>query len=1489
MDAPASSDDRTPKEKVQFYVSAALLISAIFSLSAFLFLIPFVLDPAYTLIAAKFIKEPVTCQVTEVETLFGLSNCTWSSCREGCTREVTECTRISVRYTSKLSEKQITENTDDAAWESDGARFFINVKGCGYPPTVNCSLFASYYGTEGEVFPCFFSSVNPQLVIPEYDLEQAHSDMVFATVFPVTIFTVGVTGLCLMYIRVCRERALAVLNSTGFNLIHFLDSLEQKPEPEEDDDRSEEEDEGPVQHVPNQNLAPNPNAFPGAHKYGHGARRNQDGMKRLEGGKNATSKALINSIHAPIVGGGVGGDAMTAAGESNGNKSKGPKPKKCKLKPWSETDLLLKTGFSQIFGHIRHLHQVYTCHCWIHYLETHENLLMLILVSGFFVEEPLKPFFEKHFPISPDWAVIPYYGGQFIFGWIGSLRRDCSRVIVLASFLGILGSALQTSATLKAFSRIATWLYTVGSVLCAVSFGGGFHGCLVCTLVLNKASVDRRIGLRSKDEKPRFQDMRFLKHVAFVHLVYFLGKLVWGVIVGWTHLDRWCSGSQNCFTIVHLWKMCNHAIPAAMRALGMQQPLKEIALICCLSVIGLLTIALNTYNVLDLYVVSSHVVESGNKSTVTGWMTSYILWTTFRTMFVVILIEFSVCEVPRKLRGLAFVMAQMPPLVANTFKYLAKMYVNSSGIPTPEFLLWASAANASAILLLLWMSRIIVLASIFGITGSVLQTLASVLTYGDLIAKSFVDRRIGLNSVDEKPNFQEMRFAKNVAAVYVAFLVGDPLFGGILGWTDFGRGCSGSKSCFTMFHLWKVVFIAIPGGPHSNKPGSVYLNVATHSVKAFISVRVRRLPAEEKLPLFDNAAAMGHQPATIQTCKTLVSFLITLPVFGFAGLLFSGRSLIDRQQLWMNTTLNHQITLSNHEFFESFFFVASFMLLMLGLLPVLRAFNLKQPLKEIALCCFLSVIGLVAILYDVSRLLQRVHGGDSSLGNQDDRVVFINGLDCHVTLVPEGLDEIILLPGGTTARDFDPGDYVFRAFAGSCPSFSSVQTTAKGWSKAHTVTFLPNTRSLIDRQQLWMNTTLNHQITLSNHEFFESFFFVASFMLLMLGLLPVLRAFNLKQPLKEIALCCFLSVIGLVAILYDVSRLLQRVHGGDSSLGNQDDRVVFINGLDCHVTLVPEGLDEIILLPGGTTARDFDPGDYVFRAFAGSCPSFSSVQTTAKGWSKAHTVTFLPNTIHTLLVFKGTGNSVRLRVLEGIKNERFKYPILILNVPEDGSEMPEGTLVHLWTGTEVLNFTKNFMMYEGGVECAQHCELPEDFVLESCYQCELDHSGWYILKVKGANRNLMIGMYSGGRYDISVQRSDSNDPKELFVVSSRVVGAASEVSVTGWMFCYILWVTFRTLFISLLLEFAVCEVPRRLRGLAMALTQISLLLTHSYTVMSKRKQFLHPAGISTIEFLTGATYVNLIAVLGLWWLSRSFHYYGIRIVADKYVTVNKYE
>lgn len=59
--------------------------SAILSVFAFLFLIPFVVDPAITTILADFQQAPVTCIVVDHTIGRGMRNCSWSSCREGCT------------------------------------------------------------------------------------------------------------------------------------------------------------------------------------------------------------------------------------------------------------------------------------------------------------------------------------------------------------------------------------------------------------------------------------------------------------------------------------------------------------------------------------------------------------------------------------------------------------------------------------------------------------------------------------------------------------------------------------------------------------------------------------------------------------------------------------------------------------------------------------------------------------------------------------------------------------------------------------------------------------------------------------------------------------------------------------------------------------------------------------------------------------------------------------------------------------------------------------------------------------------------------------------------------------------------------------------------------------------------------------------------------------------------------------------------------------
>lgn len=70
-------------EKAKFYTSLCLGITAILSAFAFLFLIPFVVEPAISTILANFSPNQVACVSTEHVFALGQKNCSWASCREG--------------------------------------------------------------------------------------------------------------------------------------------------------------------------------------------------------------------------------------------------------------------------------------------------------------------------------------------------------------------------------------------------------------------------------------------------------------------------------------------------------------------------------------------------------------------------------------------------------------------------------------------------------------------------------------------------------------------------------------------------------------------------------------------------------------------------------------------------------------------------------------------------------------------------------------------------------------------------------------------------------------------------------------------------------------------------------------------------------------------------------------------------------------------------------------------------------------------------------------------------------------------------------------------------------------------------------------------------------------------------------------------------------------------------------------------------------------
>ncbi|KAE8745859.1 hypothetical protein FOCC_FOCC007378 [Frankliniella occidentalis] len=317
---------KTFLEKLTFYTTAFFILLGTFSLFAFLFLVPFVIDPAFTTIFMQFEPVPALCFTVDTSSFRGASNCSWASCREGCTREVYDCTQIRVNY--KLVEwpsgpssgalqadsndvprrkRRRREEADDVLWASgavwsagredlarprrwasrrgedwwmtprqrshadhhqplaprpddpevddvlssidddlvdearglhdlddslagsldgaalDGAldgpsptglmgndsewyfvhaRLFPNVKGCGYPPMLNCSVFLKKYRELGTNFSCFYSKIDPGLVIDDLDMWQVYMNLVYAMAIPIPSFIISIIYLTIAYFKI---------------------------------------------------------------------------------------------------------------------------------------------------------------------------------------------------------------------------------------------------------------------------------------------------------------------------------------------------------------------------------------------------------------------------------------------------------------------------------------------------------------------------------------------------------------------------------------------------------------------------------------------------------------------------------------------------------------------------------------------------------------------------------------------------------------------------------------------------------------------------------------------------------------------------------------------------------------------------------------------------------------------------------------------------------------------------------------------------------------------------------------------------------------------------------------------------------------------------------------------------------------------------------------------------------------------------------------
>lgn len=221
---------RSFRERASFYATSTLAFFSVTAGASLLFLVPLYVDPAISTLVSDFIDAPTWCKTLRRENVIGINNCSWSSCREGCTSDLYRCTHIYVAFLEATNDtllgnlssaitaaipraqshakslmqsaaaelRNLTE-FEAPAEPDDESILLVNIKGCGYPPSVTCSNFFDLYGTEDAVFPCFYSRLNRTVVLTSYD-KRAQVSMIINFFFvPFAITVISSVGLCIMH------------------------------------------------------------------------------------------------------------------------------------------------------------------------------------------------------------------------------------------------------------------------------------------------------------------------------------------------------------------------------------------------------------------------------------------------------------------------------------------------------------------------------------------------------------------------------------------------------------------------------------------------------------------------------------------------------------------------------------------------------------------------------------------------------------------------------------------------------------------------------------------------------------------------------------------------------------------------------------------------------------------------------------------------------------------------------------------------------------------------------------------------------------------------------------------------------------------------------------------------------------------------------------------------------------------------------------------
>ena len=215
----------------------------------FVFAAIWFIDPAMLTLVLQF--REARCTTSASAYLIGISNCSWTSCRHGCTREIYKCWQIEVKFdfiegTSPHQPPWAPlTNWNDDDWDQGGelaaevvsnsARLYPNVRGCGYPPDLNCDEFFETYKEKGESFDCWVSTMDTGIAMTELNLERAKQEVLLSLI-PLFVFILfvlyafcrlGIFTIC-NPLKLCPRAAdaqIAVPSLTPMKLYDYKKSL----------------------------------------------------------------------------------------------------------------------------------------------------------------------------------------------------------------------------------------------------------------------------------------------------------------------------------------------------------------------------------------------------------------------------------------------------------------------------------------------------------------------------------------------------------------------------------------------------------------------------------------------------------------------------------------------------------------------------------------------------------------------------------------------------------------------------------------------------------------------------------------------------------------------------------------------------------------------------------------------------------------------------------------------------------------------------------------------------------------------------------------------------------------------------------------------------------------------------------------------------------------------------------------------------------------